>query len=185
MAAAILVAAWATRVVVQSVATTHRALHFINLLVSVSAIEFQTNLPLSAHTHCVNHSYFTRTCRTITFLVILVELDGVDYCSRSLSGAPVLLLLTAIPSFSPGMPPSPSSATSSNYPKKPLQRSSVDSHLTLETDAPQLPTPSIFSSANSMSPAILSIITGDEGQYTQWVHCDLIVGSETICLAHT
>ena len=29
------------------------------------------------------------------------------------------------------------------------------------------------------------IITGGEGQYTQWVHCELIVGSETIRLAHT
>jgi len=27
--------------------------------------------------------------------------------------------------------------------------------------------------------------TGGEGQYTQWVHCELIVGSETIRLAHT
>ena len=27
--------------------------------------------------------------------------------------------------------------------------------------------------------------TGGKGQYTQWVHCELIVGSETICLAHT
>ena len=27
--------------------------------------------------------------------------------------------------------------------------------------------------------------TGGEGQYTQWVHCELIVGSEIICLAHT
>ena len=27
--------------------------------------------------------------------------------------------------------------------------------------------------------------TGGEGQYTQWVHCELIVGSETICPAHT
>jgi len=26
--------------------------------------------------------------------------------------------------------------------------------------------------------------TGGEGQYTQWVHCELIVGSETIRLAH-
>ena len=26
--------------------------------------------------------------------------------------------------------------------------------------------------------------TGGEGQYTQWVHCELIVGSETICPAH-
>ena len=26
--------------------------------------------------------------------------------------------------------------------------------------------------------------TGGKGQYTQWVHCELIVGSETICLAH-
>ena len=28
-------------------------------------------------------------------------------------------------------------------------------------------------------------VTGGEGQYTQWVHCELIVGSETICPAHT
>ena len=28
-------------------------------------------------------------------------------------------------------------------------------------------------------------LTGGKGQYTQWVHCELIVGSETICLAHT
>ena len=28
-------------------------------------------------------------------------------------------------------------------------------------------------------------ITGGEGQYTQWVHCELIVGSETIHPAHT
>ena len=27
--------------------------------------------------------------------------------------------------------------------------------------------------------------TGGKGQYTQWVHCESIVGSETICLAHT
>ena len=27
--------------------------------------------------------------------------------------------------------------------------------------------------------------TGGKGQYTQWVHCEFIVGSETICLAHT
>jgi len=27
--------------------------------------------------------------------------------------------------------------------------------------------------------------TGGEGQYTQWVHYEFIVGSETICLAHT
>ena len=27
--------------------------------------------------------------------------------------------------------------------------------------------------------------TGGEGQYTQWVHCEFVVGSETICLAHT
>ena len=27
--------------------------------------------------------------------------------------------------------------------------------------------------------------TGGEGQYTQWVHCELIVGSETIRLVHT
>ena len=27
--------------------------------------------------------------------------------------------------------------------------------------------------------------TGGEGQYTQWVHCELIVGSETICPAYT
>ena len=27
--------------------------------------------------------------------------------------------------------------------------------------------------------------TGGEGQYTQWVHCELIVGSETIRPAHT
>ena len=27
--------------------------------------------------------------------------------------------------------------------------------------------------------------TGGKGQYTQWVHCELIVGSETICPAHT
>ena len=27
--------------------------------------------------------------------------------------------------------------------------------------------------------------TGGEGQYTQWVHCELIVGSETIHPAHT
>ena len=26
--------------------------------------------------------------------------------------------------------------------------------------------------------------TGGKGQYTQWVHCELIVGSETICPAH-
>ena len=26
--------------------------------------------------------------------------------------------------------------------------------------------------------------TGGEGQYTQWIHCELIVGSETIHLAH-
>ena len=29
------------------------------------------------------------------------------------------------------------------------------------------------------------IDTGGKGQYTQWVHCELIVGSETIHLAHT
>ena len=28
-------------------------------------------------------------------------------------------------------------------------------------------------------------LTGGEGQYTQWVHCELIVGSETIRPAHT
>ena len=27
--------------------------------------------------------------------------------------------------------------------------------------------------------------TGGEGQYTQWVHCELIVGPETIHPAHT
>ena len=32
---------------------------------------------------------------------------------------------------------------------------------------------------------IRSIHTGGEGQYTQWVHYKLIVGSETIYLAHT
>ena len=30
-----------------------------------------------------------------------------------------------------------------------------------------------------------SLHTGGEGQYTQWVHCELIMGSETICPAHT
>ena len=28
-------------------------------------------------------------------------------------------------------------------------------------------------------------LTGGKGQYTQWVHYEFIVGSETICLAHT
>ena len=32
---------------------------------------------------------------------------------------------------------------------------------------------------------ILDILTGGKGQYTQWVHCELIVGSETIFPAHT
>ena len=27
--------------------------------------------------------------------------------------------------------------------------------------------------------------TGSKGQYTQWVHCEFVVGSETICPAHT
>jgi len=30
-----------------------------------------------------------------------------------------------------------------------------------------------------------SIDTGGEGQYNQWVHCEFIVGSETIRPAHT
>ena len=29
------------------------------------------------------------------------------------------------------------------------------------------------------------LITGGKGQYTQWVHCELIVGPETIRPAHT
>jgi len=29
------------------------------------------------------------------------------------------------------------------------------------------------------------VVTGGEGQYTQWVHCELIVGSEIIRPAHT
>ena len=32
---------------------------------------------------------------------------------------------------------------------------------------------------------MMVIGTGGKGQYTQWVHCELIVGSETICPAHT
>ena len=82
MAAATLVAAWATRVVAQSVATTRHASHFINLLVSVSAIEFRTNLPLSAHTHCVNHSYFARTHRTIAFGGVQLRLTR-DFLQKS------------------------------------------------------------------------------------------------------
>ena len=31
----------------------------------------------------------------------------------------------------------------------------------------------------------VSVFTGGERQYTQWVHCELIVGSETIRPAHT
>ena len=33
--------------------------------------------------------------------------------------------------------------------------------------------------------AIMASHTGGERQYTQWVHCEFIVGAETICLAHT
>ena len=31
----------------------------------------------------------------------------------------------------------------------------------------------------------LVAVTGGKGQYTQWVHCELIVGPETIRPAHT
>ena len=34
-------------------------------------------------------------------------------------------------------------------------------------------------------PLVSSAITGGEGQYTQWVHCELIVGFETIHPANT
>ena len=33
--------------------------------------------------------------------------------------------------------------------------------------------------------AMTAFDTGGKGQYTQWVHCELIVGSETIRPAHT
>ena len=47
-------------------------------------------------------------------------------------------------------------------------------------------TPRIFAfSLCQLHPHYSAISTGGEGQYTQWVHCELIVGSETICLAHT
>jgi len=75
---------------------------------------------------------------------------------------------TAIPSFGPGAPPSPTSATSSIPSEKSSRRSSVDLYPT-PTDAPQLPTPpashsNVPSPANSMSPATPPNYEGDSAK---------------------
>ena len=42
-----------------------------------------------------------------------------------------------------------------------------------------------FNGLTHVAPDSIQTLTGGKGQYTQWVHCELIVGSETICPAHT
>jgi len=59
----------------------------------------------------------------------------------------------------------------------------------LETGAPTMLTSKPFPHSTQMmapeTPATLPGFTGGEGQFTQWVHCEFVVGFETIRLAHT
>ena len=49
----------------------------------------------------------------------------------------------------------------------------------------QLPLLSHYTYRKCRILTLMPVFTGGKGQYTQWVHCEFIVGSETIRLAHT
>ena len=56
----------------------------------------------------------------------------------------------------------------------------------LGTDSPNIIDPIVLADhPENVELWLPSALTGGEGQYTQWVHCELIVGPETIRLAHT
>ena len=59
------------------------------------------------------------------------------------------------------------------------------SHVTLSCDCGKISV--VYSSVDHINATWLSspILSCNKGQYTQWVHCELIVGSETTRPAHT
>ena len=88
-------------------------------------------------------------------------------------------------------PPSPTLSTSTQLPD-PQPTPSLSGFLSSVSE-PSKPKPISKSLAKALGLdddswqkfLLTAELTGGKGQYTQWVHCELIVGSETIYPAHT